>query len=175
MPTTIYAAGNAKCPAAESESLKERSYSAYLMQPWLVLLCLVTLLGRKRGHWLTKPAENEDPAWQQERPPEIPRNLCVRICRGKRSSNALSSSSRQQHMVIKWALPACGCDAHVRKSDLRTLPVASRLDGYRNTLQRRGEERIWTELRKNCWHLSNDSSAMNCRWRGVISKGRHCN
>ena len=61
------------------------------MQLRLVLLCVVTLLGRKRGHWFTKPAENEDPAWKLERPPEIPQNLCVHIYRGKRSSNALSS------------------------------------------------------------------------------------
>ena len=66
-------------------NLKGRSYSAYLMQLRLVLLCVVTLLGRKRGHWLTKPAENEDVAWQQERPPEIPQNLCLRVCRGKRT------------------------------------------------------------------------------------------
>ena len=56
-------------------SLNRQYYFAYLMQLWLVLLCVVTLLGRKRGHWLTKHAANEDPAWQQERPPEIPQNL----------------------------------------------------------------------------------------------------
>ena len=72
-------------------SLILRAYSAYLMQLWLVLLCVVTLLGRKRGHWLTKPAENKDPGWQQERPPEIPQNLRPSVCRGKRSSNAHSS------------------------------------------------------------------------------------
>ena len=72
-------------------SLKDRCYSANLMQLWLVLLCVVTMLGRKRFHLLTKPAENEDAAWQQERPPEIPQNLCLRVCRGKRSSNADSS------------------------------------------------------------------------------------
>ena len=62
------------------QSLNKRYYSAYLMQLRLVLLCVVTLLGRKRGHWLTKPAENEDPPWQQERLLEIPQNLCVHIC-----------------------------------------------------------------------------------------------
>ena len=55
------------------------------------MLCVVTLLGRKRGHWLKKPAENEDAAWQQERLPEIPQNLHVRVCRGKQSSNVHSS------------------------------------------------------------------------------------
>ena len=34
--------------------LKECYYSAYLMQLCLVLLCVVTLLGSKRGHWLIK-------------------------------------------------------------------------------------------------------------------------
>jgi len=33
------------------------------------LLGVVTRHGRKRGHWLTKPAANEGPAWQQERLP----------------------------------------------------------------------------------------------------------
>ena len=55
------------------------------------MLCVVTPLGRKGGHWLKKPAENEDPAWQQERLLEIPQNLCVRVCIGKRSSKAHSS------------------------------------------------------------------------------------
>ena len=55
------------------------------------MLCVVTLLGRKRGHWLTKPAENEDAAWQQERSPEIPQNICLPVCRGQRKGIVDSS------------------------------------------------------------------------------------
>ena len=70
------------------------------------MLCIVTLLGRKRGHWLTKPAKNEDPAWQQERPLEIPQNL--RACIGKRSSNAHSSSFRLLQITLLAVCPSNG-------------------------------------------------------------------
>ena len=61
------------------------------------LFCFVTtLLGRRRGHWLTKPAENEDAAWQQERSPEIPQNLCLPVRRGKQSSIVDSSLLARQ-------------------------------------------------------------------------------
>ena len=88
--TTWSNEGNRPCTSPQP-GLKERYYSAYLMQLWLVLLCVVTLLGRKRGHWLTKPAGNEDAAWQQERSPEIPQNLHLPVCRGKRKGIVDSS------------------------------------------------------------------------------------
>ena len=81
--------------------LNERWHSAYLKQLRLVLLCVVTLLGRKRGHWLTKPAENEDPAWQQERLLEIPQNLCMRVCRGKRKGIVHFSVIHTQRVTLR--------------------------------------------------------------------------
>ena len=73
------------------------------------MLCIVTQLGKKRGHWLTKPAENEDAALQQERPPEIPQNVCLCVCRGKQSSNcSLKPDPHERHSsILPFASNAC--------------------------------------------------------------------
>ena len=66
---------------------------------------VVTLLGRKRGHWLTNPVENEDAAWQQERLPEIPQNLGLPVCRGKRSSivdSSLAEISHEETLILNF-------------------------------------------------------------------------
>ena len=64
---------------------------------------------------LTKPAANEGPVWQQNGPPEIPQNVRVNICRGKRSSNTLSS--------LLSTVPGCSIICTTRRSAGRSTDI----------------------------------------------------
>ena len=112
------------------------------------MLCVVTLLGRKRGHWLTKPTENEDAAWQQERPLGIPQNLCVRVCIGKRSSKAHSSL----------------VESRGKKSHASTVTTGEGSRKYRDCTE--STEKDCQRLRELAWHSRNRAET-NLRYKPI--------
>jgi len=122
-----------------------------------VLLCVVTLLGRKRGHWLTKPAANEDPVWQQERPTELHQNLCLRLCRGKRRSNApssLTACKTNRADVVTTCRSAVSKSYFIREQVRPLLNPSSRKWSWVSEQITRGK---YSQLQKNsCIQFGND-------------------